>query len=79
MRMMRYDFTITHVPGKNLITADALSRAPSSPTNSDDQSLQAEVDAYVQNTLSGLPATEGCLEEIKCEQEKDEVCQLKIL
>ena len=47
MRMMRYDFTITHVPGKNLITADALSRAPSSPASSDDQSLQAEVDAYV--------------------------------
>ena len=76
MRMMRYDFTITHVPGKNLITADALSRAPSSPANSDDQSLQAEVDAYILNTLSGLPATERRLEEIKCEQEKDKVCQL---
>ena len=76
MRMMRYDFTITHVPGKNLITADALSRAPSSPANSDDQSLQAEVDAYIRNTLSGLPATERRLEEIKREQEKDEVCQL---
>ena len=28
LRMMRYSFNITHVPGKALITADALSRAP---------------------------------------------------
>ena len=76
MRMMRYDFTISHVPGKDLTIADALSRAPSSTATSDDQSLQREVDAYVQTAMASLPATEGRLEEIKYEQEKDEVCQL---
>ena len=28
MRLMRYHFTISHVPGKSLIIADTLSRAP---------------------------------------------------
>ena len=28
MRMMRFSYTISHVPGKSLCTADALSRAP---------------------------------------------------
>ena len=73
---MRYDFTISHIPGKDLTIADALSRAPSSTATSDDQSLQREVDAYVQTAMASLPATEGRLEEIKYEQEKDEVCQL---
>ena len=28
MRLMRYMYTIAHVPGNSLVTADALSRAP---------------------------------------------------
>ena len=32
MRLMRFNFTISHVPGKYLSTTDALSRAPISNT-----------------------------------------------
>ena len=37
MRLMRYSFTISHVAGKNLITVDALSRAPVSTSNIQDE------------------------------------------
>ena len=47
LRLMRYQFSIYHVPGKNLVTADALSRAPSSEATEEDNSLQEEVEAYV--------------------------------
>ena len=37
LRMMRYHFTISHVPGKDLIVADMLSRAPTSTPTCADQ------------------------------------------
>ncbi len=75
MRMMRFSFTIGHVPGKSLISADALSRAPTSEPNPVDQQLQDESDAYIQAALQCLPATEKRLAEIQKSQEQDEVCQ----
>ena len=33
MRLMKYTYTIAHVPGKELVTADALSRAPHRTTD----------------------------------------------
>ena len=57
MRLMRYDFTISHIPGKDLVTADTLSRAPVAEGTSLDQSLQEEVNAYGQLTLESLPAS----------------------
>ena len=75
MRMMRFSFSICHVPGKELATADALSRAPIDVPNSADHLLQDECDAYVQYAIQCLPATEKRLDEIKSEQEKDEICR----
>ena len=76
LRLMRFQFKIVHVPGKELNTADALSRAPLNTVGDQDRSDQ--VDAYVDATVNGLPATQKRLEEIRAEQERDEVSiQLK--
>ena len=75
MRMMRYSFAISHVPGKNLTTADALSRAPISKPCSEDLLLQEESDAYIQAVLQSLPSSQGRLQEIQTCQDQDEVCR----
>ena len=75
LRLMRFSYTIVHVPGKSLCTADALSRSPVSTTCSDDSKFQQEVDAYVNLLINTLPATKGRLIEIQSQQDEDPVCQ----
>ena len=62
LRMMRFKFTISHVPGKSLAVADALSRAPCSEAVREDLLLQQETEAYVNIVVQNLPATEKQLE-----------------
>ena len=77
MRMLRYHYSISHVPGKNLITADMLSRAPA-PGRSIQDSLQGEVEAYVDATFESILATQKRLKEIRQHQDEDEILrQLK--
>ena len=71
MRLMR----ISHVPGKYLSTADALSRAPVSNTTPRDELTSEDVDAYIQMAVQSLPATESRLESVRSHQESDSVCK----
>jgi transposase InsO family protein len=73
--MMRYSFMITHVPGKELVIADALSRAPLPETTPADGTFEGETAAFINLVLDHLPASEQRLEEIKQLQCRDEVCQ----
>ena len=65
MRMMRFQFTIGHVPGKELMIADALSRGPVSKASAADKLLQREATAFVDFVVEHLPATEQRLQEIR--------------
>ena len=47
LRLMRYSYDITYVPGKNLHTADALSRAPIENDHPDEDFGEA-VETYVE-------------------------------
>lgn len=71
--MLRYQFTISHTPGKELVIVDMLPRAPTSTSSSTDQLLHQEASAFVNTMIQGLPATEGQLEAIKQQQEEDAV------
>ena len=75
LRMMRFQFTISHVPGKELLIADTLSRAPATSPITADVQLQEETNAYVRMVVQSLPATEQRLHEIKHLQAQDSVCQ----
>ena len=63
MRMIPFQFSISHVPGKDLTIADMLSRDPVvDPTSSD--ILQQEANTLISVILTSIPATEERIEEI---------------
>ena len=76
MRLMRFHFQeISHVPGKKMYIADALSRlqalhADPQPTIADD-----EMTAHVASVITGLPASDTRLQQIIEAQEEDPVCR----
>ena len=72
---MRFQFTIGHVPGKELTIADTLSRAPQSSPTATEKLLQLEANAFVNMVLQQLPATEQRLEQIRQHQRNDKTCQ----
>ena len=65
LRMMRFNFTISHVPGKQLAITDMLSRAPAEPPDVADYNLDLESQAFVNYILESLPASEQQLQRIK--------------
>ncbi|XP_064483051.1 uncharacterized protein K02A2.6-like [Ornithodoros turicata] len=73
MRLMRYTYEITYVPGKDLLAADALSRTPLRKTDGTD--LTEEIECFVHYVETHLPGTARSLLDIQQEQEKDETCQ----
>ncbi len=59
MRLMRCRFTVSYIPGKEMYTADALSRAPLHDTGGQKtQDLQEEAGMYVNAIMGNLPATQ---------------------
>ena len=72
LRLARFDYTIAHVPGKLMYTADALSRAPSSEEN--DANLQNEAETMMEVCVAHLPATPEKLNEYSTKQAEDDVC-----
>ena len=74
IRLMRYDYTISHVPGKLLYTADALSRAPASGLPSaGDKMLEDEIQSFVDQVVHNLPVSDVRLQEIIREQRTDPI------
>ena len=75
MRLMRFDFPITHVLGKLLYTADSLSRSPQEGKAQEPNSwndLHDEVECYVNAVLVTLPASDQQLDEIRSELKNDD-------
>ena len=75
LRLLRFTYDIVHVPGKSLITADTLSRAPIEHTfTQEERENEAAVTVFVDAVTQSLPATEPRLEEIIERQKTDPVC-----
>ena len=72
LRMMRYQYEIILVPGKELNTADYLSYSPLQETGSTNE-LQEEVQAHVNHIVKYLPASDKRLIQIWEHQIKDPI------
>ena len=71
MRLMPYQFSISHVPGKDLHIADTLSRAPTSQFTPFDDQFCHHVDNFVHLVTGSLSVTEERLQQISRLQDKD--------
>lgn len=72
MRLMKYSFKIIHAPGKELVTADTLSRAPLNKQLSiEDEPLNEDLNLYVSHILESFPATERKLDELRLHQQNN--------
>ena len=52
MRLMQYQYDMEHVPCKELGTTDTLSRSPVDATTAKDDSLQQEIENWVNQVIS---------------------------
>lgn len=75
LRLLRFTYDVVHVPGKCLITADTLSRAPVQHTlTQEEEDNERDVKVFVDMIVQSLPATEARLKVIEEKQKADPIC-----
>ena len=70
MRLSRYDYSITYVPGKHQSVPDAFSRAP---IDSMETFMETEIQDYNVFSVQSMPISTTQLEKVVIEQRKDPV------
>lgn len=76
MRLMRYSYLISHVPGKNLWTADTLSHVPlQADTSNADKELMESTNIYIcDNIMENLPMSPSYIDSLRQHLKEDSVC-----
>ena len=67
--LQKYDFRVDYIPGKDMIVADALSRAQLSDVTP--ELTESEIKSYIHSIISNKPISDRKLEGIKKETEQD--------
>lgn len=80
MRLQRYDMDLVYTPGKYIVLADALSRAPVppqavTPDRKTETKSSQEVERHINLVVSSLPVSDRVLKKIAKETEQDETLQ----
>ncbi|XP_049342057.1 uncharacterized protein LOC125806165 [Astyanax mexicanus] len=72
MKLQRYDFELIYTPGKYIVLADALSRAPEHCEPHNESSTEKDVNLHVNLVFETLPVSDMKSEMIAAETAKDE-------
>ena len=72
LRLMRFQYNIKHVPGKELYIPDTLSRAP--VNNATDHLATNDIELYIQTVVLSLPADKDRLNSYREAQANDTIC-----
>ena len=76
MRLMRFHIKkMTHVPGKEHYTADALSRMQSTNQNTQTTVSDDDMNVYIASVMDLLPISDTKLQQVREAQDEDEVCK----
>ena len=70
---MQFNYTISHVPGKLLYTADTLSCTPVDPADKT-VIVDVETEMFIQAVISHLPVSTSRLEDFSKAQKEDPTC-----
>ena len=71
LRLMQFNYSISHVPGKELYTADALSRAPITSFSTIKEVDDHQTELFINAIDSSLPASADSLQEYQAAQQAD--------
>ena len=77
LRLMRYSYTISHTPGKDLFTADTLSRSPVNQNASlkpTDRDLMEDTNIYADEVITSMPASSTYMAQLREQLQEDSVC-----
>ena len=69
MRLLHFNVVAEHIPGKQLVITDTLSRQPLSEVS--DGELEHEVQAYVESVVANAPVSSQRLSEIRTATQQD--------
>ncbi|KAG1938993.1 retrotransposable element [Pimephales promelas] len=64
MTLQRYDFDLIYTPGKYIVLADTLSRAPELNSDTAENTAEEEIETHINMVTASLPATDTMLQQI---------------
>lgn len=75
MRLMHYDFEVFHSPGKEIVTADFLNRAPTQVNFIQKSDLTKEIETHVGAVLQYYGISNSSVIKLVQAQQNDEECR----
>ena len=75
MKLLKYSFTASHIPGLKMEDADFLSRAPHNQPTRDDHQIDEEISCHLNAVIERMPVSNSYMKKLSEESKNDKVIQ----